>query len=97
MKRKVRLTESDIHRIVKESVKRVLREGKYNPNAAYIVFDGTSYYAVPGMDVEDEIANNDVEVVRGPFPEYNDRVEDIIADLNDEAYGVNTRIPYYMQ
>lgn len=26
MKRKIRLTESDIHRIVKESVKRVLRE-----------------------------------------------------------------------
>ena len=27
MKRKVRLTEGDLHRIIKESVKRVLREG----------------------------------------------------------------------
>ena len=31
-KKRIRLTESDLHRIVKESVKRVLREGKYLPN-----------------------------------------------------------------
>ena len=30
MKRRIRLTESDLHRIVKESVKRILREGKYD-------------------------------------------------------------------
>jgi hypothetical protein len=30
MKKIVRLTESDLHRIVKESVKRILREGKYD-------------------------------------------------------------------
>ena len=29
MKRKIRLTESDLHRIVKESVKRILREGLF--------------------------------------------------------------------
>ena len=30
MKRIIRLTESDIHKIVKETLNRVLREGKYN-------------------------------------------------------------------
>ena len=29
-KKLIRLTESDLHRIVKESVNRVLREGEYN-------------------------------------------------------------------
>ena len=30
MKKIIRLTENDLHRIVKESVKRILREGKYD-------------------------------------------------------------------
>ena len=30
MKRIIRLTESDLHKIVKETLNRVLREGKYN-------------------------------------------------------------------
>lgn len=30
MKRRVRLTESDLHRIIKESVKRILRESDYD-------------------------------------------------------------------
>ena len=33
MKRKVRLTEGDLHRIIKESVKRVLREGGHLMNS----------------------------------------------------------------
>ena len=33
MKRKVRLTEGDLHRIIKESVKRVLREGGHFMNS----------------------------------------------------------------
>ena len=60
---------------------------KYNPNKVYIVFDGTSYYGVWGCDVEMEISSNDVEVVKGPYPDWNDIVEDEINKLNDEAYG----------
>ena len=32
MKRTIRLTESDLHRVVRESVKRVLKEAAYNGN-----------------------------------------------------------------
>lgn len=39
MKRKIRLTESDLHRIVKESVNRVLRESEYDD----LEFDETAY------------------------------------------------------
>ena len=60
---------------------------KYNPTKVYIVFDGTSHYGVWGCDVEMEIASNDVEVVKGPYPNWNDIVEDEIDKLNDEAYG----------
>lgn len=44
--RKVRLTESDIHRIVKESVKRILKEEKYwSPEyvALYITYKWVKY------------------------------------------------------
>ena len=60
---------------------------KYNSNKVYIVFDGTSHYGVWGCDVEMEISSNDVEVVKGPYPDWNDIVEDEINKLNDEAYG----------
>jgi len=60
---------------------------KYNPNKVYIVFDGTSHYGVWGCDVEMEILSNDVEVVKGPYSDWNDSVEDEITKLNDEAYG----------
>ena len=60
---------------------------KYNSNKVYIVFDGTSHYGVWGCDVEMEISSNDVEVVKGPYPDWNDIVEDEINKLNDESYG----------
>ncbi len=86
MKRTIRLKESELKRIIAESVKRVLRES-YDPNATYIVFDGTSYYPVYGVDIEEEIATNDVEVVEGPFEKWDDEVEYRVEDLNNEAYA----------
>ena len=87
MKRTIRLTESELHTLIEETVKKVLNE-KYNPNDVYIVFDGTSYYVVYGCDVEDEINTNDVEVVDGPFKEWDESVNNKLDDLNDEALGV---------
>lgn len=91
MKRTIRLTESELRNIISESVKRVLKEsrgrGGYNPNAVYIVFDGTSHYPVYGYDIEDEINTNDVEVVEGPFDDWNGEVESRVEELNDEAFG----------
>ena len=85
----LRLTESDLHNILKESVKKILKENReYLWDSVYIVFDGTSYYWVYGCDVEDEIENNEVEVVKGPFASPNEKVEMLIDKLNDEANGV---------
>ena len=90
MKRTIRLTESELRNMISESVKRVLKEsryGDYNPNAVYIVFDGTSHYPVYGCDVEDEINMNDAEVVEGPFADWDDEVDNRIEELNNEAFG----------
>ena len=61
----------------------------YNPNKVYIVFDGTSHYGIYGCDIEDEIATNDVEVVKGPYNNWDDDVDAEIEKLNDEAYGTH--------
>ena len=75
MKRTIRLTESELRKMISESVKKILKEsrgrGGYDPNAVYIVFDGTTHYPVYGYDVEDEINTNDVEVVEGPFADWD--------------------------
>ena len=44
---------------------------KYVSQSWYIVFDGTSYYGVLGMDIEDTLEeDSDIEVVSGPYKEY---------------------------
>ena len=60
-------------------------KGKYITESWYIVYDGTSYYGVLGMDVEDTLQeDSDIEVVSGPYKEYP---EEKIEQLNKEAYG----------
>lgn len=48
----------------------------------YIVFDGTSHYGVWESDLEMEKMNNNVEVIDGPFDEWNDEVDNIIEERN---------------
>ena len=83
------LNESQLHNIIMNSVINILKESKYMNNCVYIVFDGTSHYAVYGCDVDDEIDKNGVEIVKGPFASWDDRVDSMIEDLNNEAYGNN--------
>ena len=60
-------------------------KGKYIAESWYIVDDGTSYYGVLGMDIEDALnEDSDIEVVSGPYKEYP---EEKIEQLNKEAYG----------
>lgn len=56
MKKTIRLTESDLHKVIKESVKRILKEGKYTNNI------------VPrqGMDFIDDDGNF-VSIPEDPF------------------------------
>ena len=66
MKRITRLTESDLHRIVKESVKRVLREGFTKPSnwkdtefkGTYTDENGALY--MPDDDFDNETTNEDI-------------------------------------
>lgn len=90
-KRKTKVYPSGLKESIRNSIKRVLKEsrgyGGYNPNAVYIVFDGTSHYAVYGCDIEDEINMNDAEVVEGPFADWDDEVDNRVEELNNEANG----------
>ena len=59
-------------------------KGKYITESWYIVYDGTSYYGVLGMDVEDTLQeDSDIEVVSGPYKEYP---EEKIEQLNVIVY-----------
>lgn len=51
-KNKIRLTESDLHRIVKESVKSVLKENAYNDDGVWEALD----YLKQFLSAEDIIA-----------------------------------------
>ena len=63
----------------------IVMKRKYITESWYIVYDGTSYYGVLGMDVEDTLQeDSDIEVVSGPYKEYP---EEKIEQLNKEAYG----------
>ena len=57
---------------------------KYVSQSWYIVFDGTSYYGVYGMELEDALANDeDLELVRrNPYREYP---EEKIEQLNESV------------
>ena len=58
---------------------------KYIAESWYIVYDGTSYYGVLGMDVEDTLQeDSDIEVVSGPYKEYP---EEKIEQLNIVTNG----------
>lgn len=42
MKKIIRLTESDLRRIVKRSVNRIINEGKHSPDVNNVVLQGTA-------------------------------------------------------
>lgn len=92
-KTSLKITESELKEMIIESVKKIVKESflqesrSYVPNAVYIVCDGSSCYGVYGSDVEEEIDFNDVEVVKGPFAKWDDKVEALIEKLNDEING----------
>ena len=50
MKQRIRLTESDLHGIIKESVKRVLNEIQYNPQQWANLAGQASYARTRGND-----------------------------------------------
>lgn len=50
----------------------------------YIVFDGSSYYGLYGIDLAEAMEEDqDLEITHGP---YNDYPEQLIEKLNNEIY-----------
>ena len=56
----------------------------YIDKSWYIVYDGTSFYGVLGMEVEDTLQeDSDIEVVSGPYKEYpEERIEQLNIVIN---------------
>lgn len=65
-------------------MKKILRD------SCYIMYDGTTYYGVLGIDVDDEIADNDAEVVYGPFS--NGQFNDDYSPLNKKIEKLNNEL-----
>ena len=59
---------------------------KYIAESWYIVDDGTSFYGVLGMDIEDTLQeDSDIEVVSGPYKEYpEEKIEQLNIVTNGE-------------
>lgn len=74
MKRVVRLTELDIHRIVKESVKRALNEGTTDSKMSDIYFG-----------IFDEMSGHDVASILYNYLD-EDKIRDIVEYLNQDGY-----------
>ena len=81
MRQRIRLTESDIHRIVKESVKRVLKEKKRINESNESTPSDTAYGL---MVMLGEIQN---ELMRGGGP--------VTIDEVDELYGMAVELNDY--
>lgn len=65
---------------------------KYINNAIYLVNDGTSVYPIYGCDAEREIAENDAEIVAGPFadtPQNQHKIDKKCEQLNNEMNGID--------
>ncbi len=73
MKKVVRLTESDLHKIVKESVKRVLKESNRN-----------EVFTIAAFDIENEIDVGDMQYCGQTY--YN--IDDAIASATEFAQSL---------
>lgn len=65
---------------------------KYINDAIYLVNDGTTVYPIYGCDAESEIAENDAEIVAGPFvdsPQNRHKIDSKCEQLNNEINGIN--------
>ena len=67
MKKRIRLTENDLHRVIKESVKKVLKEASYDANGN---FDEEQHNLDLISDLNDEMRN------------VNNNINDALSSLN---------------
>ena len=63
MKRITRLTESDLHKIVRESVKRVLNEGTYQVDALPDILSNMASYAEQCINNGEDVSGYYSEII----------------------------------
>ena len=63
MKRRIRLTENDLHRIIKRSVNRVLREAEYDDQNNY---DSMSVYRAVDARIAQRVISGDYMLLAAP-------------------------------
>ena len=85
-KKLIRLTESDLHRIVKESVNKVLNESEYDHNADYL----EAKQIIDGMDFQDVI-NLPHKDKRFSFGSLNGSEGEGMVDLNFKGILLTVR------
>jgi len=69
MKKRIRLTEGDLHRIVKQSVKKILREMEEDEDGFYILYSPEVGYLNGTYE--------DLESAKEAFMEYDGEYEDL--------------------
>ena len=80
-KKLIRLTESDLHRIVKESVNRVLKEHNIG-NILSRLEDEKEYYELAGVEITEEDAQNVVSLLRQGMS-MDDAISDVLNGIRD--------------
>lgn len=83
MKRKIRLTENDLHRIVKESVKRIIREAYTDDDS---LMDDMAFYNIYGNQSQYP-ANDGLEPFEGELA--------MTAQYDDDEYNLAMQDPEY--
>ena len=88
---RIRLTESDLHRIVKESVKRVLSEGVYSPNNLPEILENMADYVNNCINNGDDVSGYYQEIVStGLFEDSEGKT----VDYDSDSYRLQTTSDY---
>lgn len=87
-KNTIRLTESELKKVIVESVKKILKEAHPYPDWVYIVCDGSSCYGIYASDLDEELKNG-AEILKGPFRNWDDKVDGLIEQYNDQLNGTS--------
>lgn len=82
MKRTIRLTESGLHRVIEESVKRILREAQEQIEYVWNIFVGTEEY---GSDKRFDVVEHSNNTFSSPDEAYADGLGHL-QNYNDGEY-----------
>lgn len=84
----IRMTQNELTEMIKSTIKKVLKESHSYPDWVYIVCDGSSCYGIYASDLDEELANG-AEILKGPFKNWDDKVDGLIEQYNDQLNGTS--------